>query len=76
MSLAIYLLLLLISISNFVLRMNTGTMCIYILYARKQLPYSTRKVDAVEQRDMVNSGLRGTKEGRRPTSGRSVVPNT
>jgi hypothetical protein len=36
--------------------MNTGTMCIY--YARKQLQY--RKVDAVEQKDMVNSGARGT----------------
>ena len=35
--------------------MNTGTMCIY---ARKQLQY--RKVDAVEQKDMVNSGARGT----------------
>jgi hypothetical protein len=37
-----------------VLRMNAGTMC---MHARKQLP-----VDAVEQRHMVNSGARGTKD--------------
>jgi hypothetical protein len=38
-----------------VLRMNTGTMCIY---ARS----SYSKVDAVEQRYMLNSGVRGTKD--------------
>ena len=41
-----------------VLRMNTGTMC--ILYNMCVSSYS--KADAVEQRYMVNSGVRGTKE--------------
>jgi len=40
-----------------VLRMNTGTICIYV---RKQLQYS--EVGAIEQRYMVNSGVRGTKD--------------
>jgi hypothetical protein len=39
-------------ISAPVLRMNTGTMCIHV---RKQL----QQVDAVEQRHVVNSGVRG-----------------
>jgi hypothetical protein len=34
--------------------MNTGTMCIYVSNS-----YST--VDVIKQRDMVNSGVRGTK---------------
>jgi hypothetical protein len=38
--------------------MNTGTMC--ILYARKQLLYSTAVV--IEQKDVVNSGVGGTKD--------------
>ena len=39
------------------IRVNTGTTCIC---ARKQLLYS--EVDAVEQKDMVNSGARGKKD--------------
>jgi hypothetical protein len=50
-----------------VLRMNTGTMCIY---ARKQ-SYRYSKVDAVEQRHMVNSnsGVGGKKKDRNRRSG-------
>ena len=55
--------MLLISIP--VLRMNEP--CAYM----RVNSYS--KVDAVEQRFMVNSGVRGTKEERRPTSGSRLV---
>ena len=41
--------------------MNAGTMCIvYYACARKQLQYY--KVDAVEQRNTINSGVRGKKD--------------
>jgi hypothetical protein len=41
---------------------------------RKQLQYS--KVDAIEQRHMVNSGVRGAKNNHlRTEMGSSIVPN-
>jgi hypothetical protein len=50
------------------LRMNARTMCMRVS--------SYSKVDVVKQRHMVNSGVRGTKQERRPTSGsRLVVSN-
>jgi hypothetical protein len=42
--------------------MNTGTMCIHVCVS------SYSKVDAIEQRYMVNSGVRGKKD-RNPRSG-------
>jgi hypothetical protein len=56
--------------------MNTGTMCTCHVRAS-----SYGKVDAAEQKDIVNSGVRGAvrcaKQERRPTSGlRLVASNT
>ena len=52
-------------------------MCIYHMYIYVYTCVrSYSKVGAVEQRNMANSGAKGTKRGGRPTSGpRWVVPN-
>ena len=59
---------LLIMINIPVLRMNMGTMCIYDMRVS-----SYSKVNAVEQRYVVNSGARGTKQERRLNSGPRLV---
>ena len=47
-----------------ILRVDTGKMC---AHARNQLQCS--RVGVIEQKGMVKSGVRGTKQERRPTSG-------